>query len=264
MQFPYPNVFTQTPRLGAFQLGPNHSHELGIYTGDCVQLMKRLPDNSINIILTSPPYNVGLKYDGYEDKLSDREHKQFTAEWLKEAYRVTVDTGRLYAIVSDRMLWWFKGKAEKAGWSWGQLLTWCKPNFAGSTQRISGDWNIMSEYILLFRKGSRTSMLNGQGSNTHNWFVETVPQSNFSSGRIHPAQLPLSLCRKILSRTPGEVVLDPFAGSGSVCLAARGLERQYLGFELVPSVARGARARLQTRPLFLPPQQDRMELDGAA
>lgn len=260
MHYPYPPDY-----VPALLPGPNDTRRNGIYCGDCLDLMRRIPDNSVNIILTSPPYNVGLKYDGFEDKLTDKEHKAFTAEWLKEAYRVTADTGRMYVIVSDRMLWWLKGKAEKAGWTFVQLLTWCKPNFVGSAQRLKEDWNFMTEQILLFRKGTRTPMLKALGATTHSYFEETVPQSNFKEGRIHPAQLPLPLREKILSRTPGDLVLDPFAGSASVCLAAQNLGRQYIGIDIVESVVERARARLNTAnpPLFvLEPQQTALDLPG--
>lgn len=232
-------------------LGP---HELdNIITGDARQTA--LPDESIGVILTSPPYNVGLRYEGFEDRLSPDEHKEFNRRWLVEAYRIAQDGCRLYVIVSDEMLWWMRPLAEEIGWRWGQALTWCKPNLCGRSgysARISNDWNYMSEFILLFRKGKRSPMLSNSLACTFNWFIETVPQRNYSGGRIHPAQLPVSLCLKILARTPGEPVLDPFAGSGSVLVAAKMLGRRYLGFELVPQVAEAARRRLTETSYPLP------------
>ena len=228
-----------------------------IVTGDARELAKRIPDESVGLIVTSPPYNVRLNYEGYDDNLSNDKFIEFNQEWLIEALRVTCEGGRLYAIVSDSMLWWFKSEAEKIGWTFAQKLVWCKPNFVGSAGKITNDWNYMTEDILLFRKGKRSPMKNGN-TTTHNWFVETVPQSNYREGRIHPAQLPVSLCMRLLDRTPGEPTLDPFAGSGSVLLAAKILGRSYIGFELVDKVAERARQRVQNTqpPLFVPqPQQ---------
>jgi len=99
----------------------------------------------------------------------------------------------------------------------------------------------MTEDILLFRKGHRTSMLSSLICGTWNWFIETTPQRNFKEGRIHPAQMPIRLCLRILSRTPGEPVLDPFAGSGQVCRAAKALGRSYIGIEISENVANRAR-----------------------
>src|SRR5690606_16366734 len=176
--------------LGPYYLGPDTAHPAyGIYYGDCVRGMAKIPDGTVDIVLTSPPYNVGLNYTGFDDNASDGEFKAFNRRWLTEAYRVMRDTGRAYVVVGDKMLWWFKDLAEQIGWTYVQLLTWCKPNMAGGAA-ISGDWDHLTEQILLFRKGKRTPMLNGEGVNTHNWFVETAPQSNFNGHqrKRHPAQ----------------------------------------------------------------------------
>ena len=198
---------------------------------------------SVGVIITSPPYNVELKYDGYSDKLPHDEFVQFNRDWLTEAYRVMRDTGRMYVVLSDSMLWWFKELAITVGWTYVQKLVWCKPNFVGSAGKVTNDWNYMTEDILLFRKGKRTPMQNGN-TTTHNWMVETVPQSNFKEGRIHPAQFPVSLCLRLLDRTPGDVVLDPFAGSGSVLVAAKRLGRVAIGFDIVFDVVKRAAKRL--------------------
>lgn len=213
-----------------------------IIVGDCREVMAIFPAESIGMILTSPPYNVGLKYDGFDDNLPEEKFVEFNKEWLRESYRIIQDTGRLYAIISDKMLWWFKDVAVDVGWNFVQVLVWCKPNLIGGTKKITGDWNTMTENILLFRKGKRISMLEGgKGFNTFNWFLETIPQSNFKEGRHHPAQLPFSLCQKIIARTPGDPVLDPFVGSGQVLRAAKSLNRKYIGIELVEDVTKVAR-----------------------
>lgn len=212
-----------------------------IITGDCIYVMRQMDDESVGIILTSPPYNVGLNYEGFEDNLTDKEHKQFSKSWLAEAYRVTKETGRLYVVVGDKMLYWFKPLAETVGWKYVQKLVWVKPNLVGKS-KISQDWNYMSEDILLFRKGKRNPMLiSSTKDTTFNWIKATVPQSNFRAGRHHPAQFPHELCRKIISRTPGNPVLDPFAGSGQVLRTAKSLGRDYVGIELVDEVAKRAR-----------------------
>jgi len=212
-----------------------------VLEGDCRDVMTTFPSCSIGLILTSPPYNVGLNYEGYDDNLSDDDFREFNRQWLQEAYRVMMDTGRMYAVVADKMMWWFKEMAENIGWTYVMKLVWCKPNFAGGSGKISNDWNYMTEDIILFRKGGRTPMLSSDISGTWNYFVETTPQTNFKEGRIHPAQMPIKLCLRILSRTPGEPILDPFAGSGQVCRAAKALGRSYIGIELSPIVTERAR-----------------------
>lgn len=202
-----------------------------------------LGDETVDLVLTSPPYNVGLKYDGYDDNLPEDEFLSLNRAWIKEAFRVMRNTGRMYCVISDSMLWWFKDMGIETGFTYVQKLVWCKPNFVSAAGKVTNDWNYMSEDILLFRKGKRTPMQNGN-STTHNWFVETVPQSNFSEGRIHPAQFPVSLCEKIIDRTPGELILDPFCGSASVLVAAKKLGRSAIGIELVDNIMGKAARRL--------------------
>jgi site-specific DNA-methyltransferase (adenine-specific) len=75
-----------------------------IITGDCREVMATFPPESIGLILTSPPYNVGLKYEGFDDRLPEEDFKQFNFEWLEQAYRVAMDTARLYVVLGDKML----------------------------------------------------------------------------------------------------------------------------------------------------------------
>ena len=232
-----------------------------IVTGDAISVMAHLPSESIGLIITSPPYNIGLNYIGYDDNLSADEFRNFNFKWLSIAYRICIDGARMYVVVSDQMLWWFRDLAEKAMWTFAQKLVWCKPNLCGKGGRkISEDWNFMTEDILLFRKGKRTPMQSGL-STTHNWFVETVPQSNFKEGRDHPAQWPLNLPLRILSRTPGEPVLDMFVGSGQALRAAKILGRKYIGIELVEDVAELARKRVrETQPPLFVPEPEQLDL----
>jgi site-specific DNA-methyltransferase (adenine-specific) len=203
--------------------------------------------------ITSPPYNIGLKYDTYEDNISSSEYTNFAYDWMSSVYTATKETGRLYCVLDDKLIWKLKPIAEEIGWKYVQLLTWCKQNFAGRSKsggrRINGDWNFMNEYVLLFRKGKRNMMLANEITTTHSWFKETVPQTNFKKDylqKVHPAQMPVNLVRKWIARTPGQVVLDPFCGAGSVCIAARDMGRDYIGIDLSEEYCRLARERLDS------------------
>ena len=227
-----------------------HDYVNKIICGNSLEILLQIPNKVIDITITSPPYNLGLAYDEYDDNMSLKEYDDFSADWLDEIYRTTIDTGRLYLVLDDKLIWRIKPIAEKIGWKYVQLLTWNKPNFAGKA-RFSGDWNQMTEYILLFRKGKSTKMLNPKIENlkvtTHNWFVETAPQSNFKADyqkKVHPAQMPVNLIRKWISRTPGQVVLDPFCGVGSVCMATKELGRDYIGIDISENYCNLARQRI--------------------
>lgn len=74
-----------------------------IITGDCVEVMKTLPEGSIDLVLTSPPYNANIKYDVYDDGRSMEEYWNFTIDWLKESFRVLKDDGRIAVNVPIEM-----------------------------------------------------------------------------------------------------------------------------------------------------------------
>lgn len=214
-----------------------------IYCGDCLKILQQITTFA-DIVLTSPPYNVGLKYDSYKDTLPQVDFETWCERVLASVFCRTNDKGRAYFIISEQMLWFFKQLAEKTGWTFVQKLVWCKPNLAGGA-RISYDWNGMTEDILLFRKGKRTPMKNS-GGNTHNFFVIPSPQTNFKTDKkIHIAQFSEKLCFQILSRTPGEVVMDPFCGSGTVLKAAKSLGLKSIGIEISEKYCEIAAKRLQ-------------------
>lgn len=220
-----------------------------IYHGDCREILPTLP--KVDLIFTSPPYNVGLKYISYNDDMPDDKFEEFCKEISLLLFEMANESARYYSVVSDKMLWHYKESAEVSGWKYCQKLTWCKPNLAGGA-RIGGDWNYMSEDILLFRKGKRTAMINGCGT-THNYFVISSPQSNFNGekAKIHVAQFPIELPKKIISRTPGETTLDPFMGSGTTLRAAKDLQRKAIGVEIEEKYCEIAAKRLSQEVLPL-------------
>lgn len=244
------------------KLGP---YELNcIYTGDARELAKEIPNESINIVFTSPPYNIGAKYENWDDRQPDDEFWDFQVEWVTDAFRVSTNGARLYATIGDKMVWRFRGLAEDVGWTYHQYLVWCKPNLVSS--KMGKSWNQLTEICLLFHRGKRTPMVDGGGhSTTHNWIVEVATQSNFLGWKhkVHPAQMPLRVAVSWLARTPGEIVWDPFVGCGTTAMAAKILGRSWLGFEIGPDTAQMARERVELTqsPLFIPqPSQVEMTL----
>jgi len=206
-----------------------------IYHGDCREILPQL-DVKVDLVLTSPPYNVGLVYgEGTNDKRELPDFQEWTREWLSLCLNMLVESSRAYYVVGDRMKWWFKPLCEELGYKYHETLVWCKPNLVGnSAGKISGDWNVMHEDILLFHIGKRTPMLKGSREmSTWNWFIETTPQTNFHENyRYHPAQFPNNMIWRIIGRTPSNLILDPFLGSGTTCFCAKKLNRYSMGIEI--------------------------------
>ena len=219
--------------------------DIAIYCGDCREILPLLPDKSVDLVLTSPPYNIGLDYgDSFIDKISDDEWHKFTDDWLREGYRIASDGCRMYVAVSEKMLWWFKPMLEDVGWTYSQIFVWCKTNFVGGTRRISGEWNAMTDWILISRKGKRLPMIRWNDTNTVNWYACATPQSNFNEGRYGPAQLPIKLVSRLISRTPGDIITDPFMGTGTTLRAAKNLNRKSIGIEISEEYCEIAAKRL--------------------
>jgi len=119
---------------------------------------------------------------------------------------------------------------------------------------------------MMFQKGKRTPMLNAIPETSSDAIMRyTRPQRSYSGElkRVHPTQKPVGLYHNIIARTPGDIVVDPFVGSGSVAMAAKMLGRRYLAFEIDPDMAETARERVRNTqpPLFvLEPEQQEMGL----
>lgn len=214
--------------------------------GDCLEVMKTLPDGCVDAVVTSPPYNVGLAYQSYEDSRAQDEFQQWCAQWLKECSRLCTESARAYFVLSDQMLWWFRPLMEGAGFTYHQLLTWCKTNMAGGSGHINRDWLPLTESIIAARKGKRTPMRNGVDSKSFNWLATASPQRNWvKEPKEHVAQWPIELPLWLLKRTPGATILDPFMGSGTTGVACMQTGRNFIGCEIDPGYFAIAKRRIE-------------------
>jgi len=214
--------------------------------------MSELPDCSVHLMVTSPPYNVGKQYD---DDLSLDQYIGLLKRVFAETYRVLVPGGRacinianlgrrpyipLNAHISRAMqesgflmrgeILWDKGSSAGSSTAWGTYMKAGNP--------VLRD---VHEYILVFCKQSftRPNPRKRKSTISREEFLEfTKSVWKFPSERAgkigHPAPFPLELPRRLIQlyTFEGEVVLDPFAGSGSTCLAALQAKREYVGYDI--------------------------------
>ncbi len=228
------------------------------------EAMDELPDHSVHLMVTSPPYNVSKEYD---QDLTLEEYRAFLRRVWAETYRVLVTGGRacinianlgrkpylpLHAFIIEDMLRlgflmrgeiiWDKGASASASTAWG---TWRSP-----ANPVLRD---VHEYILVFAKDSFRRQADGRQSTiSRDDFLECTKSvwsfPAVSARKVgHPAPFPEELPRRLIElyTFAGEVVLDPFAGSGSTCLAARRLGRHFVGYEINPQYQQLALQRLQ-------------------
>lgn len=226
--------------------------------------MNELPDNSVHLMITSPPYNVTKEYD---KDLSLSEYLDLLNRVWKETYRVLVPGGRvcinvanlgrkpyipLHGYIIESMLEigflmrgeiiWDKGSSSSASTAWGSWLSAANP--------VLRD---IHEYILIFSKGNFTlPSRNKKSSITKNEFLEYTKSiwkfSAASAKRVgHPAPFPEELPARLIKLYSFEddVVLDPFVGSGTTCIAALKLKRNYLGYDIVEEYVKLANKKLE-------------------
>ncbi|KKP32492.1 MAG: M4C-methyltransferase [Candidatus Roizmanbacteria bacterium GW2011_GWA2_32_13] len=213
--------------------------------------MTELPDNSVHLMVTSPPYNVGKDYD---KNLSMNEYRELLTKVFKETYRVLVPGGRacvnianlgrkpylpIHSYVIEDMqkigylmrgeVIWNKASSASQSFAWGSWLSATNPTLRD-----------IHEYILIFSKDGfgRKKPERRQPTITKEEFMEyTKSIWTFSAERAsrigHPAPFPIELPYRLIQlyTFEDEVVLDPFVGSGTTCLATLKTKRRYVGYD---------------------------------
>jgi modification methylase len=226
--------------------------------------MSELPDNSVHLMVTSPPYNVSKEYD---EDLTLEEYRELLRRVLRETFRVLVEGGRacvnvanvgrkpyipFHAFIAEDMI--------KLGYSMRGEIIWNKGGSAGPSTAW-GSWKSASnptlrdvhEYILIFSKDSFARKREGKKNTIgRDEFLEYTKSiwsfPSESAKRVgHPAPFPLELPRRLIQlySFENDVVLDPFVGSGSTCIAALQSNRLYIGYEKNRSYARLAEKRIK-------------------
>ena len=204
-----------------------------LYHGDCLELMKDIPDNSVDCIITDPPYKkvsggctnhaVRLKGSTKEDMASGRFFKENIInfeEWLPECYRVLKENTHCYIFIDDRNLKDILVIGEKIGFKLLNILTWKKSKHSPNRYYLKN-----SEFVVMFRKGNAKSI--------NNMGTYQVLEFDNVKNKIHPSEKPYELIKCLLlnSSNKNEIVLDLFMGSG-VCGEVCSLNnRHFIGIE---------------------------------
>jgi site-specific DNA-methyltransferase (adenine-specific) len=238
---------------------------LRIYNADILQI-ETIEDESIDLIVTSPPYGVDIKYKDYDDGLPYDQYLDFTKKWLSKILHLARPDGRLCLnIPLDKN----KGGqqsvcadittiAKQIGWKYHSTIVWNEQNISrrtawGSWMSASAPYVIAPvETILVMYKETWEKLLKGQSDITRDEFIQwTNGVWNFSGESKtkvgHPAPFPVELptrCIKLFS-FKGGVVLDPFLGSGTTLIACLQTNRIGIGVEINRDYCRLAAKRLK-------------------
>jgi len=216
-----------------------------IYQVDALEALRAMADESVDLVNTDPPYNVGKKYADWNDQMPEAEYWFWYRLIFQEVHRV-MRRGYCYVSCSQWQQQKVRDILQECGFSYLQTLIWHRPNFVG--RDIRAKWKLSYEPILMFSKGKPLPMINQfmEAFPTHDVLIYTVPQSNYvKEERLHVCQKPAGLYTHILARTPGQIVLDPFMGSGTTGVACRRLGKIFVGFDISQSYVEMSRKRIE-------------------
>ena len=206
-----------------------------IYNEDCLEGMKRIPDGSVDCCITDPPYkleaggcagglNIVFNQASKKDVQSGElfEIPPFDA-WMKEVYRALKNGSHFYCMTNDKNLKDIIIAAEYVGFKEVNILVWAKGMHTPLPYYMK---NI--EFVVLFRKGS-SRKINNMGD-----FALIDGIKGVYGDKIHPSEKPVPLFQKFIenSTNEGDIVLEPFIGSGTLARACHRTNRHFIGFEL--------------------------------
>jgi len=242
-----------------------HEDSITIYNDDFLKI-DSIEEGSIDLVVTSPPYNVGIKYNSHDDKMTYEDYLSFTRDWLAKCYRLVKDDGRFCLnIPLDKN----KGGqqsvcadittiAKQVGWKYHSTIIWNEQNISRRT--AWGSWLSASapfviapvEVIVVLYKdrwkktsGSRKSDISKE--EFVEWTNGVWTFMGESKKRVgHPAPFPVELpkrCIRLFSFV-GDLVLDPFLGSGSTLIACLLTERRGIGVEIDKNYCEVAKKRI--------------------
>jgi site-specific DNA-methyltransferase (adenine-specific) len=236
-----------------------------IILGDAREVLKKLPDSCAHLMITSPPYNVGKEYD---EDLTLGEYLDFIGEVMREVYRVLVWGGRVCFNVANLgrkpyvpLHAYLIQSFEEIGFLFRGEIIWDKGDAVSGASTAWGTWKSavnpilrdQHEYIIVLSKGSFKRERRGKRDTiTREEFLEFtksvwrfLPES--AKKLRHPAPFPEELPYRCIQlyTFEGDVVLDPFVGSGTTCVVAAKTGRHFIGIDIEEEYVRIAERRIR-------------------
>lgn len=240
--------------------------EWEIVEGDCLRTFKTLADRSARLIFADPPYNIGIDYGAgaKADSLDSADYMRWVASWISECWRVLKDDGSLWAMIGDEYAAEYAIVLKTVGFHVRAWVKWyetfgvnCSNNFNRTSRHIfycvADPKRFVFNTEAVSRPSDRQLKYGDKRADPTGKIWDDVWQiprvTGTSNERIpdFPTQIPLAITRAIVgcASEPGDLVIDPFNGSGSTGVAAIELGRKYLGMDKSSEFCRLARLRLQ-------------------
>lgn len=237
-----------------------------IYLRDAIAAMKVLPDESVDLIVTDPPYNIASKSRrtilknrfittaesfGSWDIMHPFDHELLILQVISEAYRTLKQGGRFYLFTARQDNGYYVRKAVERGFTYRNQIAVVKT--PAMLSLFKNAWRSGFDVCMYLTKG-RVGAFNFPG---HAEAVNVYRHSIRHKHSEHPTEKPLELIKRFVSvsSNPGDLVLDPFMGSGTTAVACRALGRRFIGFEINLEYVKMARARLRATHSSSPDSQ---------
>jgi site-specific DNA-methyltransferase (adenine-specific) len=253
-------------------------NNIEIRLGDALDLFKEFSDQSVDLIIADPPYNLGKDYGNSKDAKDFDEYLTFSRDWLAESARVLKETGTIYAFMGFQFISYLNNILDRElGLIFNSWICWHYTQGMGKTKGFSP----RHDDILMYNKSSQYKFNldnvrvpqkyyrdrnNMRGANPGDvWSFSHVHYCH-PNRQSHPTQKPEGLLERMVlaSSDEGELVLDPFCGSGTTLRVCQQLGRNCVGFELNPEYVEMTKARL-AQPFTgfdsIDPRMERVPLD---
>jgi site-specific DNA-methyltransferase (adenine-specific) len=227
-----------------------------IVLGDCLEIMQRIPSNSIDMTFCDPPYNLKKSYEHYEDDKETREYLNWCRKWLSEMVRITKPTGSIFVINIPKWLTYFASYLNEMAYfkhwiAWdamgaplGKTLL---PNHYGILWYVKSKnfkfYDIRQPHPrcrkcgeLLADYGGKKDLIHPFGTLVSDVWTDIHRYRHNVRRDEHPCQLPVHLLERLILATTDEndIVLDPMVGTGTTCVAAKKLGRRFIGIDIDP------------------------------
>jgi site-specific DNA-methyltransferase (adenine-specific) len=197
--------------------------------GDCLEVMKEIEDNSINLIVTDPPYLINysrhVKGHRFENKILNDNNPELISNYIKECYRILKDNSAMYMFTSHKTVDFFKIELEEAGFNVKNMIIWDKQRQGmGDTATVFG-----FQYELIFFVSKGQPKIRGKRISDI-WSFPKVVGKN----QLHQNQKPIELIEQCIQKhsDEGDLVFDGFMGSGTTGVACVNTNRNFIGIEL--------------------------------
>lgn len=241
--------------------------------GDFFESVKHIPMKSVDLIIADPPYNLTKEFHGnHFAKLKESSYEQYTRDWLNRVIPLLKDTGTIYVCcdwesslvigrvmmellhVQNRITWQReKGRGAKANWKNSMEDIWfatVSKNYTFNVDAVKTRKRVIAPYRIGGKPKDWIETDKGNYRDTcpsNFWDDITIPFWSMPENTAHPTQKPEKLIAKLIlaSSREGDVVFDPFLGSGTTSVVAKKLNRRYIGIEQNPLYCVWAEKRLE-------------------